>query len=735
MSLEDILKGLNAEQEKAARHTNGPLLVLAGAGSGKTRVLTSRIACLLSGGVRPWQILAITFTNKAAKEMKERVERLVGRAAKDIWIYTFHSFCARFLRTEIAGLKGYDHNFVIYDAADSLNVLKSCLKELNLDDKRFKPGGVLEAISGAKAMLRSAAEFGRGAGGFYEGKIAALYEMYEGKRKGCNAVDFDDLLLLTVRLLGKDAEVRERWQSKFLYVLVDEYQDTNRPQYLITNMLCEKTRNLFVVGDIDQSIYAWRGADIRNILDFEKDYPEARTVKLECNYRSTRNILDAANAVIANNAQRKPKSLWTLNEAGAALVYYQAADERDEARFVVAKMQKLRQGGDKYGSMAVLYRTNTQSRVFEEALVKYGVPYVIVGGLKFYERREIKDMVAYLRVIFNPGDEVGLLRIINVPGRGIGAATVAKLRAFAQKGGLLLYDALPQAEAAGLLPRLADKARKLRDLLDGWRAGMDAWPLPDLLERIMEDSGYIAELKAENSVQAEGRLDNLRELITVARGFVREENNSLDDFLQHIALVSDVDEAKTNDDAVTLMTLHSAKGLEYPVVFMPGMEEGIFPHERSLRSENAVEEERRLCYVGITRARRLLFVSGTDARSIYGRTVSYQPSRFLREIPKPLMEVFKKENKFPGGAPGTRAGFFIDPPPLYQPPKPSAAGIAFFAGDKVSHPHFGLGTVVSAIDRDGFQEVAAAFPGQGIKRLSTKYAPLTKLPADAGRQP
>ena len=458
MPLEQILKGLNAEQEIAARHTNGPLLVLAGAGSGKTRVLTSRIACLLAGGVRPWQILAITFTNKAAREMKERVERLVGGAAKDLWLYTFHSFCVRFLRLEIAKLKEYSHNFVIYDTGDSLNVLKNCLKEMNLDDKRFKPSGLLEAISGAKTLLRDAAEFSRNANGFYEEKISAIYQMYEQKLKENNAVDFDDLLLLTVRLLRNDAEARERWQDKFLYVLVDEYQDTNRPQYLITRMLCAKTRNIFVVWDVDQSIYAWRGADIRNILYFEKDYPEVRTVKLECNYRSTRNILDAANAVIENNTQRKPKSLWTLNEAGASLVYYRAADEREEACFVVEKMRELRRGGEKYGAMAVLYRTNTQSRVFEEMLVKAGVPYVIVGGVKFYERMEIKDMIAYLRVIFNPHDEISLLRIINVPGRGIGAATVSKLRAFAKERGAALYDALLEPEAAGLTPFPAKSA-------------------------------------------------------------------------------------------------------------------------------------------------------------------------------------------------------------------------------------------------------------------------------------
>jgi DNA helicase-2/ATP-dependent DNA helicase PcrA len=699
--------------------------VLAGAGSGKTRVLTSRIACLLAGGVRPWRVLAITFTNKAAREMKERVERLVGAAAKDIWLYTFHSFCARFLRTEISALAGYNRNFVIYDTADSLNVLKSCLKELNLDDKRFKPGSVLEAISTAKAALRGAAEFSQNAGGFYEGKIAGLYEMYERKLKESNALDFDDLQLLTVRLLSKDAEVRERWQDKFLYVLVDEYQDTNRPQYLITRMLCDKTRNLFVVGDIDQSIYAWRGADIRNILDFETDYPEAQTIKLECNYRSTRNILDAANAVIKNNAQRKPKSLWTLNEAGAALVYCRAANERAEARFVVEKMMALRRGGDKYGSMAVLYRTNTQSRVFEEMLISGGVPYVIVGGLKFYERMEIKNMIAYLRVIFNPGDEVSLLRIINVPGRGIGAATVAKLRAFAGKRGCILYDALLEPEAAGLTGRLAGKIRELRGLLDGLRSGMGAWPLADLLERIMDDTGFAAELKAENSVQAQGRLDNLREMLTVARDFAKEEDASLETFLQHIALVSDIDEAKNNEDAVTLMTLHSAKGLEYPVVFMPGMEEGIFPHERSLRNESAIEEERRLCYVGITRARRLLFVSGTDSRSIYGRTVSYRPSRFLLEIPKQLLDVCEGAKAFLPPAPAQRAAPCNSLPPP-APPR-AAGGAVFAAGDKVSHPRFGLGTVVSSIERDGFQEVAAAFPGQGIKRLNTKYAPLTKL--------
>ncbi len=732
MDMEKILAGLNDEQAAAVKHTEGPLLVLAGAGSGKTRVLTSRIAYLLSNGVKPWQILAITFTNKAAQEMRSRVEKLAGASAKDVWLFTFHALCARILRMEIDKLEGYDRNFVIYDTADSLNVLKNCLKELNLDDKQFPAKGMVVAISNAKNQLLDAKRFREAAAGFYEGKVAEVYQMYEQKLKGNNALDFDDLLLLAVQLFSTQPEVLARYQNRFSYVLIDEYQDTNRPQYLLARMLSDRTRNLCVVGDVDQSIYAWRGADIRNILDFEKDYPEAVTIKLECNYRSTRNILDAANAVIENNQERKPKSLWTHNEAGQSIAYYHAADERDEGRYVVENMEKLRRDGDKYGGMAVLYRTNTQSRIFEEMLIKAGIPYIMVGGQKFYERKEIKDIIAYLRVIFNGSDEVSLMRIVNVPRRGLGDATLAKLRTAARERSLPLFTVMKDAATvAGLSARFQGKLADLVTLIERLRAASLDMELPAFIEKVMKDSGYIEELEAERSVQADGRIDNLYELLSVAQEFSRGEEGTLEGFLNHIALISDIDEAKDAEDAVTLMTLHSAKGLEYPIVFLVGLEEGIFPHARTLMNDTEIEEERRLCYVGITRARERLFLTSTSMRTIYGNTVMYPPSRFLQEIPRALIDTHKRALPVyaPAPAPKTaperpRSNQFFSPP---VKPAVKAGSISLATGDKVQHPKWGVGTVVSALPKGDFQEVSIAFPAEGVKQLSTQYAPLEKI--------
>lgn len=725
----DILKGLNDEQLIAAKHTNGPLLVMAGAGSGKTKVLTARIAHLINLGVKPWQILAITFTNKAAQEMRSRVEKLVGPVAKDIWLYTFHSFCARFLRMEIDKLGGYDRNFVIYDTADCLNLLKTCLKELNLDDKQYAPKAMLGAISNAKNQFVDCTLYNEQANTFYETKVAEVYLMYQKKLMENNALDFDDLLMFTVSLMQTNQQVRESWQNRFNYILIDEYQDTNRPQYLIAKILSDKTHNIFVVGDIDQSIYAWRGADIRNILDFEQDYPEAKTVKLECNYRSTKNILNAANAVIENNTERKPKNLWTNNPQGEAIFWYRAGDERDEGNFIVGKMKELRSGGEKYGSMAILYRTNAQSRAFEEALVKEGIPYTMVGGLKFYERKEIKDIIAYLRVLFNPSDEVALVRIINVPKRGIGDATIAKMRSAAQTHGTTLYEIIKNPELAALSGRFTSKAGELGIFLENLRQKALTVPLELLIQEIMNDSGYIEELEAEKNIQAQSRIDNLNELLTVAKDFGNTGENSLESFLEHVALVTDIDEAKADDDAVTLMTLHSAKGLEYKTVFLVGMEEGIFPHARTLMDEEELEEERRLCYVGITRAKGLLFVTNTDMRTIYGKTTMNPPSRFLSEIPQALLHSEKKQRelfniKKPAQSSTRKSGFM--PEFSIQKAEPKTPKGEFATGDKVAHPKFGQGTIVSALDKDGFQELTIAFPGEGVKKLSTKYAPLEK---------
>ena len=731
MSKDKILQGLNGEQVKAVEHIEGPLLILAGAGSGKTRVLTSRIAYLLETGVKPWQILAITFTNKAAQEMRHRVEKIVGAAAKDIWLYTFHAFCARVLRVEIDKLDGYNRNFVIYDTADSVNVLKTCIQELNLDDKQFPAKGMLGAISNAKNQLLDAARFAQAASGFYEGKVAEVYALYEQKIKSNNALDFDDLLMLTVRLFTEQAGVREAYQNRFSHVLIDEYQDTNRPQYLLARMLSDKSRNICVVGDIDQSIYAWRGADIRNIMDFEKDYPEARIIKLECNYRSTKNILDAANAVIENNLERKPKSLWTDNEAGETLSYYHAADERDEGRFVVEAMERLEANGEKYGTMAVLYRTNTQSRVFEEMLIKIGIPYVMVGGQKFYERKEIKDIIAYLRLIFNTSDEVSLSRIINVPRRGIGDATLAKIRKTATDNGLSMFDVIMSpASVAGLAPRFQTKLMELGNLIVSLKECATNIALDELLDKVANETGYIQELEAERSAQAQSRIDNLHELLSVAKEFTRGDDSSLENFLNHISLVTDIDQAKTGEDAVTLMTLHSAKGLEYQTVFLVGMEEGIFPHARTLMDDAEIEEERRLCYVGITRARERLFLTSTSMRTIYGNTVMYPPSRFLQEIPIELVNIHKRERpaysrpvetKAPARTPKVLTDISM------QRPQGKNSGLLFIAGEKVSHPKWGEGTVVASSPKGEYQELSIAFSQEGIKHVSTQYAPINKV--------
>ena len=721
--MENCVRGLNPQQTEAARHGDGPLLVVAGAGSGKTKVLTCRIAHLMEQGVRPDQILAITFTNKAAQEMKSRVEKMVGETARHIWLYTFHSFCARILRVEIAKLGGYESNFSIYDAADSLNLIKTCLKEMNLDDKHFAPNGVAASISNAKNQLLDAEAFGRQTDDFYGTKVAELYALYTQKLKQNNALDFDDLLLLTIRLFQEIPEVLAKYQERFKYVMVDEYQDTNRAQYLLTKLLTEKTRNLFVVGDADQSIYAWRGADIRNILDFERDYPEAKVVKLEQNYRSSQKILDAANAVIANNTDRRPKELWTDNEGGEALSYYQAVDERDEARFVVDAMVQMHENEQRsYGDMAVLYRTNTQSRVFEEMLIKCAIPYTIVGGQKFYDRKEIKDMIAYLRVVFNPNDAVSLLRIINVPRRGIGDATIAKLQAHAQETNSTLFDVLSASDQVpGLSSRFRDKLEELAALIFDFIGQANKKPVAELIEQVMLKTGYMTELEEERTPQAQSRLDNLRELLTVAKDFTTNgQEDTLENFLGHVSLVSDIDDAKFGGEIVTLMTLHSAKGLEFPVVFLAGMEEGIFPHARTLMNETELEEERRLCYVGITRAKERLVMTSTRMRSIYGNTVMYPPSRFLNEIPRELLQPIRRSHVSSDSA-------AVRSKPVVHAAKTEQRCGDFKAGQKVNHPKWGIGTVVEVKGEGDKTELKVAFPQEGIRNLLAKYAPLTQV--------
>lgn len=741
----DCTYGLNPQQAEAVINTEGPMLIMAGAGSGKTKVLTCRVANLLQKGVRPYRILAITFTNKAAAEMRERVNNMSGPAAKDVWLFTFHAFCARFLRMEIDKLPGYGGNFAIYDTADSQNLIKQILKEMNLDDKRFQPSGILSRISNAKNALQDAAAFARQAGDFYEQKVADIYSRYEQKLQLNNALDFDDLLMLSIKLLQENKEVREKYQDRFDYLLVDEYQDTNHAQYLLTKFLAAKHRNICVVGDADQSIYGWRGADIQNILDFEKDYPDAKVIKLEQNYRSTQNILDAANAVIENNTGRKPKNLWTENKSGADIIYFQAVDERDEARFVIEQLQNLqRTENKKLGDMAILYRTNTQSRIFEEMLIKSGISYNMVGGLKFYERKEIKDIIAYLRVIFNPADSLSLLRIINVPKRGIGDASLAKIQAYAAANNVSLFEAVSNAAAIdGLSSRFISKLDDLAGIIFELMNLANEAPVEDLIDRVLRDTGYLEELENERTPQAQSRIDNLHELISVAQEFAAsEEENNLENFLAHVALVSDIDDTELGEDAITLMTLHSSKGLEFPVVFLVGMEEGLFPHARTLMDETEIEEERRLCYVGITRAKEKLFLSSTKMRTIYGNTVTYPPSRFLQEIPARLVKTIKRQERFSAlenfkqvsekysARPQKPASTFN--PHSFMPQKPAAAaggtaGTRFNTGDRVSHSKWGEGMVVSVKDSPDGQEVKVAFAGAGVRSLLTKYAVLKKL--------
>lgn len=740
----DCTYGLNPQQAEAVINTEGPMLIMAGAGSGKTKVLTCRVANLLQKGVRPYRILAITFTNKAAAEMRERVNNMSGPAAKDVWLFTFHAFCARFLRMEIDKLPGYGGNFAIYDTADSQNLIKQILKEMNLDDKRFQPSGILSRISNAKNALQDAAAFARQAGDFYEQKVADIYSRYEQKLQLNNALDFDDLLMLSIKLLQENKEVREKYQDRFDYLLVDEYQDTNHAQYLLTKFLAAKHRNICVVGDADQSIYGWRGADIQNILDFEKDYPDAKVIKLEQNYRSTQIILDAANAVIENNTGRKPKNLWTENKSGADIIYFQAVDERDEARFVIEQLQNLqRTENKKLGDMAILYRTNTQSRIFEEMLIKSGISYNMVGGLKFYERKEIKDIIAYLRVIFNPADSLSLLRIINVPKRGIGDASLAKIQAYAAANNVSLFEAVSNAAAIdGLSSRFVSKLDDLAGIIFELMNLANEAPVEDLIDCVLRDTGYLEELENERTPQAQSRIDNLHELISVAQEFAAsEEENNLENFLAHVALVSDIDDTELGEDAITLMTLHSSKGLEFPVVFLVGMEEGLFPHARTLMDETEIEEERRLCYVGITRAKEKLFLSSTKMRTIYGNTVTYPPSRFLQEIPARLVKTIKRQERFSAlenfkqvsekysARPQKPASTFN--PHSFMPQKPAAAaggtGTRFNTGDRVSHSKWGEGMVVSVKDSPDGQEVKVAFAGAGVRSLLTKYAVLKKL--------
>jgi DNA helicase-2/ATP-dependent DNA helicase PcrA len=711
-----LLESLNPTQLDAVKHTEGPLLILAGAGSGKTRVLTYRIAHLLEEGLAaPEEILAITFTNKAAREMKDRVALLVGPDSRKMWVSTFHSFCARILRAHAEKL-GYKREFTIYDQVDQVRLVKRCIVELGKDPKRFNPKSFAAQISSTKNVLMSPEDYLRSTEGYIAENVAEVYDLYQKRLYENNAMDFDDLIMQTVALLEIFPEVRERYQTRFKYIHVDEYQDTNHAQYRLVNILAAARRNLCVVGDDDQSVYSWRGADIRNILDFERDYPEAKVVKLEQNYRSTQTILDAANAVVANNASRKPKELWTAGPEGERIRIFTAVDEYAEARFVVSEIERLMGSGVSPRDVAVFYRTNAQSRALEDVLVREGVPYQIVGGVRFYERAEIKDAMAYLSVISNPSDAVALERIINVPKRGLGSTSVARLQDHARRVGISLYEALGEADAVDLTGAAKKACRAVLRLFEGWRVAALEVPPAVLIGAVLDESGYRKELEAERTIEAESRLENLEELINAAREYERyEPEPTLDGFLQEQALYSEQDALSTEGGSVTLMTLHNAKGLEFGHVFVVGMEEGTFPHARSLDEQN-LEEERRLCYVGITRAKETLTLSYAKLRSSWGEREYQMPSRFLSEIPEKL-----KAGTIPG-APAGRGGWGMAQPHRSEPERAASEVAAYRAGERVRHAKFGVGEVVEA----GAGKVVVRF-GTQERIFVPEIAPLSRF--------
>jgi len=720
---------LNERQREAVLTTDGPLLVLAGAGSGKTRVLTNRIAHMIEdNGVYPSQILAITFTNKAAGEMKARIEDLIGPGASAMWVGTFHATCVRMLRRDIDKI-GYTRDFVIYDTTDQKTLIKSCLKELDIDDKTVTPKFVGAKISEAKNDLLTPKQYEDQNFGDYQLKqVSRIYTLYQRKLKQNNAMDFDDLILKAIDLLSENDEVLDYYQRKFKYVLVDEYQDTNKAQYKLVNMIASGYGNLCVVGDIDQSIYGWRGADIRNIRDFEKDYKNAKVIMLEQNYRSSKVILDAANAVIKNNTGRKPKDLWTAQPDGAPIKYYMGQNEYDEGRYVADQIKSLnhREARD-YSEFSILYRTNAQSRVFEECLMREGIPYRIVGGHKFYDRREIKDALCYLRLIQNPRDNISLMRVINVPKRGIGAKTLENIAIYANDSEISLYEAIEEMMEAGLLPKravsgLTDFVNAIRPYIKG-KAEMT---VSDVLEGVLSASGYEAELVLDQTIESKSRLENLKELVNVTMEFEnRGESARLEDFLAEVSLMADIDGLKEEEDGVLMMTLHSAKGLEFPVVFLVGLEEGIFPTGRALEDDNSLEEERRLAYVGITRAEEQLFISHAYLRNQYGRTNVNLISRFIEEIPQGLIDsgtadIPKRKVSELKFKEKMVSGFHL---PKIRETKAIDDG-SLKPGTKVLHKSFGEGTVITKSGEGDKAVVTIAFDKKGIKKLQVGMAPL-----------
>lgn len=728
--MQSLLDGLNREQQQAVQHTEGPLLILAGAGSGKTKVLTVRIAYLLAQGVNPYEILAITFTNKAAKEMKSRVEGLVGDVANRIWLSTFHSFCAKFLRFELDNFLGYNSNFTIYDTSDSQVVIKAALKALNLDDKYYPVGAMISAISDAKNKLMFASDYRKQARDFYQQKVADVYEYYERELRKNNALDFDDLLLVAVKLLQSNAAVLEKYSKRFKYVMIDEYQDTNHAQYLLAYLLSSHWKNIAVVGDADQSIYAWRGADIQNILDFEKDYPNCTSIKLEQNYRSTKIILDAANAVIDHNEGRPEKNLWTDKVEGAKIQHFTAQSEHEEAAFIgdtIVKKHDIH--GVPYGDMAILYRTNAQSRVLEEALIKRVLPYTMVGGTKFYDRKEIKDVLAYLRVLYNPFDDLSLLRIINVPKRSIGATTVSKLQDYARENGTSLFMTLTQLHLVDTIKgKTKEKLEEFGILIFTLVAEMDDKSVLDILEAILDRTGYLAQLEESTDPQDQARAENIGELLSVAKDFQdTNPTGTVEDFLEQVALVNDVDSFEQEESKVTLMTLHAAKGLEFPIVFLGGLEEGLFPHSRTLMNPEEIEEERRLAYVGITRAEKELYISNATTRTVFGRTSSYLPSRFIDEIPAELVDSLRAKRRIPDDIkPTVPRHMSVASRPVTKPIIRNEVIADWKVGDTAIHSKWGNGKVVNVSGEGAGMKLTIEFPTQGVRVVMAKFAPVKK---------
>ena len=755
-----LLEGMNERQKEAVQYTQGPLLIMAGAGSGKTRVLTHRMAYILAEEeVHPWNILAITFTNKAAREMKERVSQLVGPQAEDMWVSTFHSMCVRILRRDIE-LLGYQRSFTICDPSEQQTAMKRILKKLDIDSEKYDYRMILNRISQAKNDLEDVEEFNKKYTGYVEQIIGKCYREYQKELAKSMTLDFDDLIMLTVQLFQKHPETLQYYQQKFQYIHVDEYQDTNHAQYRLVTMLAKKFKNICVVGDADQSIYGWRGADMSNILEFEKDYQNAKVVLLEQNYRSTKTILQAANHVIENNVNRKVKKLWTENEEGQAITYYRAQSEQDEGRYVLSQIQSLLRDGYHYDDFAILYRTNAQSRVMEENLLKSNIPFRLVGGQRFFERLEIKDLLAYLRLIVNSQDDLSFRRIVNSPKRGIGATSLAKLSDFAEVYQFSLLEASLQTTLSPLSGKAAKALEKFATTIEELRKMQEFLSISEFVEQVIEKTGYLTSLEQQHTMEADARIENIQEFISVAKQFEQDrleeesEESPLLQFLTDLSLVSDVDSDDGDGRMVTLMTLHAAKGLEFPVVFIIGLEEGIFPSSRSIMEHDDVEEERRLAYVGITRAEQKLFLTNAYSRLLYGRTQTNRPSRFVLEIGEELFDS-KQQQSYGStsrqtasfGSKTSSSGSLFDKyreksqATAYQPKvvQPSSIqpvrkqivaandGAVWKVGDKVMHKKWNVGTVVKVTGEGTNQEIDVAFAGMGIKRLLASFAPIERI--------